>query len=172
MADGRIQCLAVDTPTPSCFAHEILNANPFAFLDDAPLEERRARAVEMRRLLPDTVLQSMGRLDPEMIAQVQEQAWPDVRNADELHDTLQTLIAWPEQENFRSFFTELCAGKRAGHSLINGKIFWWAAEKFSEFSLIYFQNDKQGQCDDYGSALVNMIRGWLFHSGPIWSNAG
>ena len=53
--DGSIQCVAVDTPVPSQFSHEILNANPFAYLDDAPLEERRARAVEMRRMLPETV---------------------------------------------------------------------------------------------------------------------
>src|ERR1700730_18341906 len=52
IADGRITCLAVDTPAPSQFSHEILNANPYAYLDDAPLEERRARAVEMRRVLP------------------------------------------------------------------------------------------------------------------------
>jgi len=52
MNEGRIRCIAVDTPVPSQFSHEILNANPYAYLDDAPLEERRARAVEMRRILP------------------------------------------------------------------------------------------------------------------------
>jgi ATP-dependent helicase Lhr and Lhr-like helicase len=56
MGEGRIRCIAVDTPVPSQFSHEILNANPYAYLDDAPLEERRARAVEMRRVLPETVL--------------------------------------------------------------------------------------------------------------------
>src|SRR6202035_2615176 len=53
MAEGRIKCLAVDTPVPSQFSHEILNANPYAYLDDAPLEERRARAVDMRGVLPE-----------------------------------------------------------------------------------------------------------------------
>ena len=71
---GKIQCLAVDTPVPSVFSHEILNANPYAFLDDAPLEERRARAVEMRRILPESVLQEIGRLDPAAINEVQQQA--------------------------------------------------------------------------------------------------
>ena len=61
---GAIRCLAVDTPVPSQFSHEILNANPYAFLDDAPLEERRARAVQMRRMLPEAVLNEVGRLDP------------------------------------------------------------------------------------------------------------
>ncbi|MGA1999208.1 MAG: DEAD/DEAH box helicase [Terriglobales bacterium] len=94
--DGSIRCLAVDTPVPSQFSHEILNANPYAFLDDAPLEERRARAVQMRQVLPESVLQEVGRLDPAAIAQVQQEAWPDVRDADELHDALLTLIALPE----------------------------------------------------------------------------
>jgi ATP-dependent Lhr-like helicase len=49
IGEGRIQCLAVDTPVPSQFSHEILNANPYAYLDDAPLEERRARAVATRK---------------------------------------------------------------------------------------------------------------------------
>ena len=94
--EGRIRCLAVDTPVPSQFSHEILNANPYAYLDDAPLEERRARAVEMRRILPESVLEEVGKLDPAAIAQVREEAWPDVRDADELHDVLHTLIAFPE----------------------------------------------------------------------------
>ncbi len=94
---GEIKCIAVDTPVPSVFSHEILNSNPYAFLDDAPLEERRARAVELRRTLPDSVLQEVGALDPAAIAEVRASAWPDVRDADELADTLQTLVALPEE---------------------------------------------------------------------------
>jgi len=96
MASGQIRVLDVDTPVPSQFSHEILNANPYAYLDDAPLEERRARAVEMRRVLPQSVLEEVGKLDPAAIAQVREEAWPDVRDADELHDVLHTLLALPE----------------------------------------------------------------------------
>ncbi len=96
MASGQIRVLAVDTPVPSQFSHEILNANPYAYLDDAPLEERRARAVEMRRVLPESVLEEVGGLDQGAIAQVREEAWPDVRDADELHDVLHTLVALPE----------------------------------------------------------------------------
>jgi ATP-dependent Lhr-like helicase len=96
MGDGTIRCIAVDTPVPSQFSHEILNANPYAYLDDAPLEERRARAVEMRRMLPESVLEEVGKLEPAAIAQVREEAWPDVRDADELHDVLHTLVALPE----------------------------------------------------------------------------
>jgi len=81
IASGRIKCLAVDTPVSSQFSHEILNANPYAYLDDAPLEERRARAVEMRRVLPEALLGEIGRLDPAAIAEVCDEAWPDVRDA-------------------------------------------------------------------------------------------
>ena len=93
--DGSIRTVAVDTPVPSPFAHEILNANPYAFLDDAPLEERRARAVQLRRTLPASVLEEAGRLDPAAIAQVIDESRPDLRDADDLHDLLQTLIFLP-----------------------------------------------------------------------------
>src|SRR5438128_2378829 len=112
MNEGRIRCIAVDTPVPSQFSHEILNANPYAYLDDAPLEERRARAVEMRRILPESVLEEVGKLDPEAIAKVRQEAWPDVRDADELHDVLHTLIAVPEAD--RPF--DVGAGVLPGHS--------------------------------------------------------
>ncbi|HEX8827323.1 MAG TPA: ATP-dependent DNA helicase, partial [Xanthobacteraceae bacterium] len=99
IVDGRIGCVAVDTPVPSQFSHEILNANPYAYLDDAPLEERRARAVEMRRVLPDAVLGEIGRLNPEAVTEVCDEAWPDVRDAEELHDALLTFIALPAATN-------------------------------------------------------------------------
>jgi ATP-dependent Lhr-like helicase len=82
---AEIRTVAIDTPAPSPMAHEILNANPYAFLDDAPLEERRARAVSLRRVDP-WMDGELGRLDPAAILEVCDQAWPDVRNADELHD--------------------------------------------------------------------------------------
>lgn len=88
---GAIACVAVDTPMPSAFCHEILNANPYAYLDDAPLEERRARAVDMRRTLPAALAGEMGALDQSAIDQVREESWPDVRDAEELHDALLTL---------------------------------------------------------------------------------
>src|SRR6202035_2239981 len=95
IASGSLRCVAVETPVPSQFSHEILNANPYAYLDDAPLEERRARAVEMRRMLPEAVLSEIGRLDPAAIDEVRADAWPDVRDPDELHDALLTLGALP-----------------------------------------------------------------------------
>jgi ATP-dependent Lhr-like helicase len=84
---GEIRVVAVETTAPSPMAHEILNANPYAFLDDAPLEERRARAVSLRRTDPDLAA-GLGVLDQKAIDEVRAQAWPDLRDADELHDLL------------------------------------------------------------------------------------
>ena len=92
--NGTIGTRAVETPTPSPMSHEILNANPYAFLDDAPLEERRARAVALRRTDPDLAT-GVGALDAEAIAEVRRQAWPDARNADKVHDALLTLGLLP-----------------------------------------------------------------------------
>ncbi len=181
---GAIRCLAVDTPVPSVFSHEILNANPYAFLDDAPLEERRARAVEMRRVLPDSVLQSAGRLDPEAIREVQQQAWPDVRSADELHDTLQTLIAIPAELPFRSahrqpsewqpFMAELIAGRRAGIVTLQDRSYWVAVDRTKTFAAIYPQAllpldlpDIEQSTPEPDMAVVNTLRGWLLHLGPV-----
>jgi ATP-dependent helicase Lhr and Lhr-like helicase len=92
---GTIRCLAIDTPVPSVFAHELLNANPYAFLDEAGLEERRARAVNLRGGLPASVLEEPGRLDPAAIATVRRELWPDLRDEHELHDLLHSLILLP-----------------------------------------------------------------------------
>ena len=95
---GAIETVGLDSREPSPFAHQLLNANPYAFLDDAPLEERRARAVTLRRSLSTDALRDLGRLDPEAIAQVKEEAWPLVRDADELHDVLLSSGALPRAE--------------------------------------------------------------------------
>jgi ATP-dependent helicase Lhr and Lhr-like helicase len=95
IANGTIRCLAVDTPVPSQFAHELLNANPYAFLDEAGLEERRARAVTLRRALPDSVADGAGKLDQAAIATVRRELWPDLRDEHEFHDLLHSLIAFP-----------------------------------------------------------------------------
>ncbi|HZD39806.1 MAG TPA: DEAD/DEAH box helicase, partial [Terriglobales bacterium] len=93
----EISTIAIDTPAPSPMAHEILNANPYAFLDDAPLEERRARAVSLRRVDP-WLDGELGCLDPAVIQDVCDQAWPDVRNADELHDLMLSVCLLPVGE--------------------------------------------------------------------------
>ena len=94
---GEIEVYAKDTVQPSVFAHQILNAMPYAFLDDAPLEERRARAVSLRRALPDDA-RDLGALDLVAIEQESRSAWPRVRDPYELHDSLLILGFLPEQE--------------------------------------------------------------------------
>ncbi|HLW76652.1 MAG TPA: helicase-related protein, partial [Bryobacteraceae bacterium] len=98
MGEGTLRTVAVDTREPSPFCHELLNANPYAFLDDAPLEERRTRAVQMRRSLSAEDAKNLGTLDPGAIAQVAEESWPVVRDEHELHDALLTLILLPPVE--------------------------------------------------------------------------
>jgi ATP-dependent Lhr-like helicase len=138
---GRVRCLAVDTTTPSQFSHELLNAMPYAFLDEAGLEERRARAVSMRRSVPDSVLGEAGRLSPEAIAEVRAQQWPDIRDEHELHDLLHQLVLVPEaalhaeretpaQEHaWALFFQRLCASRRATAAADGTQSYWVAAER-------------------------------------------
>ncbi len=93
---GEHRTVAIDTAAPSPMSHEILNANPYAFLDDAPLEERRARAVSLRRVDSD-LASGLGALDPAAVDEVRRQAWPDMRDADELHDLLLSVVVLPLQ---------------------------------------------------------------------------
>ena len=157
IAEGRIATVAVDTPVPSPFCHELLNANPFAYLDDAPLEERRARAVELRRVLPASVVEEVGKLDPAAIAQVTEDAWPDVRDADELHDALLTLVAMPAAGAYDQFFAELVRDRRASQVVVGDRTYWVATERADAFRAL----------PDGGDAVVKLVRGWMQHSGPV-----
>ncbi|RCS28655.1 ATP-dependent DNA helicase [Rhodanobacter denitrificans] len=88
---GAIAIVARDLTAPSLLASEVLNAAPYAFLDDAPLEERRTQAVQTRRWNGADSADDLGRLDPEAIAAVREEAWPQVRDADEMHEALTLL---------------------------------------------------------------------------------
>ncbi len=97
IADGTIRCIAVDTPVPSVFAHELINAMPYAFLDPEDAAARRTRAVATRGNLPSRLPESPGRLDPAAIATVRQQLWPDLRDEHELHELLLQLIALPVQ---------------------------------------------------------------------------
>ena len=140
IAAGHIELVSRDTREPSPFSYEILNANPYAFLDDAPLEERRARAVATRRTLDVDALRDLARLDPAAIAQVRAEAWPVVRNADELHDALLVMIVLPamEGEPWQLHFERLCRDGRA--TLVRlpaGPSFWIAAESWPLVETLY-----------------------------------
>jgi ATP-dependent Lhr-like helicase len=109
---GSIRTHFVDSPEPSVLSHEILNGKPYTFLDDAPLEERRTRAVQLRRGLP---LQAgdMGRLDPDAIARVRDEASPVVRDAEELHDLLLATVLYRPRTEWEPWFAALTAAGRA-----------------------------------------------------------
>jgi len=195
--EGSIRCLSVDTPVPSQFSHEILNANPYAYLDDAPLEERRARAVEMRRMLPESVLEEVGKLDPAAIEQVTEEAWPDVRDADELHDVLHTLVAFPIFDSstnhvgagaltrpversstaWQAWFDHLRLHNRGLIAIGDGLRYWMAAERTKSFSSIFPEAKLESPALETGEkrasrdeSLLALVTGWMTHIGPITSN--
>ncbi|MEX2559884.1 MAG: DEAD/DEAH box helicase, partial [Pirellulales bacterium] len=129
-----VELVAKDTREPSPFSHQILNANPYAFLDDAPLEERRARAVATRRTLSVEDLGDIGQLDPAAIELVRSEAWPLVRDADELHDTLLSLAVLPAEDGppWSGYFDELLAAGRAAElAPPDGPRLWVAAERLS-----------------------------------------
>ncbi len=133
---GRLKTVAIDTPEPSPFSHEILNANPYAYLDDAPLEERRARAVQMRRTIgPDTA--GVGALDPAAIAEVAAESFPVARDAEELHDALLTLVVVPPVREWEEFFRTLRESRRATVLSAGGANFWVAAERLKSARLLY-----------------------------------
>jgi ATP-dependent Lhr-like helicase len=130
---GGIELIARDTREPSPFSYELLNANPYAFLDDAPLEERRTRAVTGRRQIRADDVRDLGRLDPDAIEQVRREALPLVRDADELHDTLLTLAAVPASDDLewsRHFDELVASGRGASCVRQSGPILWLAAEKW------------------------------------------
>lgn len=182
----EIKCLAVDTPVPSVFSHEILNANPYAFLDDAPLEERRARAVEMRRIIPESVLEEVGKLDPAAILEVQNQAWPDIRNEDELHDALQTFVVYRQQsllgksEAYESLWREwlerLIAQGRAAIARVGHHHYWLASERQQQFLAIFPDATIEPSIPlirnaetTTEQAVMNTVRGWALCLGPVTS---
>ena len=172
--EGTVSTRAVDTAEPSVFSHEILNANPYAFLDDAPLEERRARAVQLRRSLPDDAGE-IGALDAAAIHQVAAESWPLVRDADELHDALLTLIAVPATDAWRDRHDVLAADRRAATILVAGRPLWVAAERVHMARALYpagvwdrdLPDVPQRAFDGREAAVAEALRGWLESSGPL-----
>ena len=109
MDDGAVTLVARDLREPSPFAQEIINARPYAFLDDAPLEERRTQAIRNRRWITPEEAREFGALDAAAIAQVRAEALPRVEDADELHDALELLTFIDEAEGLRAGWGELFA---------------------------------------------------------------
>src|SRR5262249_2717326 len=160
---GGKTLVARDLREPSPLSMEILNARPYAFLDDAPLEERRTQAVMSRRWLDPETAADLGTLDQAAIDQVREEAWPQAESADELHDILLQLgfITAAEgrtgqphlfggetpdagrAENGESgsgweeYFAELVSERRAASLHVGEKVFWAAAERLPHLLAVY-----------------------------------
>ena len=179
---GAIRVVGRDLNQPSPLAHEVLTARPYAFLDDAPLEERRTQAVMSRRWLDPATASDLGRLDPEAIARVREEAWPEATNADELHDALAWLGFVTEDEasleaGWQGVLLELAGQKRAGRLITPGGEIWIAAERVPQFAALWPQariepdikapaaltNETWSRED----ALVEVVRGRLEGLGPV-----
>ncbi|HTD14062.1 MAG TPA: DEAD/DEAH box helicase [Chthoniobacterales bacterium] len=157
---GEIECIARDLPEPSPLAHEILNAKPYAFLDNAPLEERRTQAVYTRRVGEASADGGLGILDANAIEKVCVEAWPQATSADELHETLLLVGVLTDDEvrtvgtDSSQWLAQLVNDKRAGRidrsepwsaaSLARptrseplGRPFWIAAERLPMLRAVY-----------------------------------
>jgi ATP-dependent Lhr-like helicase len=183
---GDIRTLARDVAEPSLFSHEILNANPYAFLDDAPLEERRSRAVSVRRGLPAELAESIGALDAEAVRAVIDEAAPTATTPDEVHDTLLELGALAEPVGEALGFTvhleRLIATGRAGRVTVGEQTFWLATERASLVRLAWPAGQlvpdlvepaarKPPPWIDHESAVAELVRAHLGLVGPTTSTA-
>jgi len=180
-----VRLVTRELPAPSPLAAEILSARPYAFLDDAPLEERRTQAVLARRWSDPESADELGALDPEAIASVREEAWPQVRDADELHDAINSLGALAQSEahahGWSAWLAGLAAAGRATRMPVaQHDALWVSIERLACVRAIY----PQAQCEppltalagldeardepwNEDTALVEIVRARLSGFGPL-----
>jgi len=182
---GDIEVIARDLVEPSPLALEILAARPYAYLDDAPLEERRTQAVMARRWMDPETAADLGKLDPDAIRKVRDEVWPDVRNADELQDALLGLAFLSDAEidaqpQWRALFEELAAAKRATRLSLDASVVFVAAERLPEFEAAFPTAQRAPQIEtpaEYRkawtreAALVEILRDRLQGLGPVTAHA-
>ncbi|MFT7532280.1 MAG: ATP-dependent Lhr-like helicase, partial [Gammaproteobacteria bacterium] len=183
LESGTITWTGRDMVSPSPLAEEVLNAKPYAFLDDAPAEERRTLAVQSRGVT-DEGPADYSRLDPAAIDRVCGEAWPDVNSADELHDALVcgSFIAQTEIEgrglSWHSYFEDLVSQRRATRLQLNsGPVLWVAAERLGEFQTLPLEISQHENIQAIGwnntrepsaeEAMVALLRSRLEISGPV-----
>ena len=183
---GQVFFHCCDLGGPSPLAQEILTARPYAFLDDAPAEERRANAVVARRFMHPADASELGRLSPEAIAQVRSEAWPGFNDAEELHDALMVLGAmteWegkgdnPAQTNHPAWLAQLAEDKRAAILKTGKQTLWICAERLPLIEAVYAGAEIDPPLSPAGTAtgkewtketaLVELVRGRLECSGPV-----
>ncbi|MGY6276776.1 DEAD/DEAH box helicase [Methylomonas sp. MgM2] len=184
-----IEVVTRDLAGPSPLAMEILNARPYAFLDDAPAEERRTLAVRQRRFMTPESAADIGRLNPDAIDKVRCEAWPDMRSPDELHDALTVLGFLTEEEGLRGapeslppttsnhdFFRHLQQERRAAAMTIaGGRALWVAAERLQALQTLFpdavlqpaIQPVDTSEAVDQETALREIVRSRLEGLGPV-----
>jgi ATP-dependent Lhr-like helicase len=180
---GEVILAGRDLTEPSPLAAEILGARPYAFLDDAPLEERRTQAVMSRRFLDPATAADLGRLDPEAIARVKQEAWPDPESADELHDALLWLMCLTEEEvkarsKWQEFLDELVKQRRV--TRIAGQKLWIAVERLPEWRAALPNSRAEPPLEppaelaktwEHEAAVTEIVRGRLEGLGPVTPSA-
>jgi ATP-dependent Lhr-like helicase len=176
--EGRIRTAAIETPVASPFSHEILNANPYAYLDDAPLEERRARAVQMRSTLRTDFAEGAGALDPQAIEQVSAEAWPAMRDVEEVHEALVSLtLLSADHRDAAPFLPVLIEARRATRAHIGDRVYWVAAERLELVSRVYAgalfdppvsaPSGMRAIPESIEAAAAEILRGWFECCAPL-----
>jgi len=188
LESGSVQVIARDLTEPSPLALEVLAARPYAFLDDAPLEERRTQAVISRRWLDPQSAAEIGKLDPEAIRRVREEAWPDADNADELHGAMLWLTFLTEQEaasrpEWPALLAALAGARRVTQLVTPDRRLWVTAERLPLFAMLYPNARLEPEVTappsrtpaletlSPESALVEVVRGRLEGLGPTTAAA-
>jgi ATP-dependent Lhr-like helicase len=186
MYAGEVEVTGRDLTMPSPLAAEVLAARPYAFLDDAPLEERRTQAVVSRRWLDPETASDLGRLDPEAIERVRREAWPDARSPDELHDALMwlglmTAAEIDAQPSWHALLEQLSRQRRVAHGRVSapdggGHAIWLAVECWPMVRAVHpdarFEREVAVPAEwdtkpwSREAALVELVRGRLEGLGP------
>ncbi|HVR43574.1 MAG TPA: DEAD/DEAH box helicase [Thermoanaerobaculia bacterium] len=178
---GELELVARDTPEPSPLSHEILNAKPYAFLDDAPLEERRTMAVHARRATEPSSAGDLGALDAAAIERVRDEARPDPRDVDELHDALLTTGFLTGEESAAidpAFWDALTAARRGGRVRPpDGAALLVAAERLPEMLAVHSgavveegvvaPAGRASRAWSREEAILEMVRGRMTIAGPV-----
>ncbi len=167
---GEIELVARDTREPSPFCYELIHANPYAFLDDAPLEERRVRALQTRYQLDPEAFQNLSGLAPEAVSQVVSEAWPLIRDRDELYDALKQMILISDEAlaPHAGFIKQLKAERRAGSVALSSGTCHYAIEREDLIKALYPQLfDHAPDTEAELKALGLLVRGQLECRGPL-----
>lgn len=181
---GELALVARDLTEPSPLAQEILNARPYTFLDDAPLEERRTQAIQSRRWLDPARASDLGALDGSAIERVRREAWPDPRDAEEMHDALLLHHCVTDQEaeayGWNEWLKNLTSAGRVTRFETGGVSLWTAAERLRVLEAAW----PQGRAElpvavprdgdtlwTASEARREIVRGRLQAMGPVTSAA-